>query len=197
MNTLKSVFMMLMRCSISPGVVCLLIMFGSGAFAAPPIKGGQSGRPVVPGAGFDRSFELDGQTELERLCAEKTIKTLPLATVQTNALSLREISVHTEAGRYTVLLPLKQPQGEIRSLYWGADSIEETLTFMRLLEGEKITALKIETYAEEFRQDSDAPPTQKDYRDCPVDTMKGFLKPCKDCFIVEWVFGSSLIEPSR
>ena len=175
---------------ISIAATWLILMPGTEALAAPPLKGGQSGRPVVPGAGFDRSFELDGENEVARLCAEKTIKTLPLTTVQTNTLSLTEISVHTEAGRYTVLLPLKKPQGEIKSLYWGADSIEETLTFMRLLEGGKITALKVEPFAEEFRQDNEAKPSQADFRDCPIDTMKGLLKACKDCFIVEWVFGS-------
>jgi len=75
-------------------------------------------------------------------------------------------------------------------LYWGADTIEETLTFMRLLEGGKITALKVEPYAEEFRQDGNMKPTGTDFHDCPADRMKDLLKPCMDCFIVEWVFGT-------
>ena len=160
------------------------------AIAAPPTKGDGPGRVKPSGPSFEQSFELDGRNELERLCAEKIIKTLPLTTVPVNSLSLREITVHTEAGRYTVLLPLKTPQGEIRSLYWGADSIEETLTFMRLVEGGKITALKVEAYAEEFRPGVDTKSVGTDFHECPADKLKDILKPCKDCFIVEWVFGS-------
>jgi len=180
--------MISMRCLIA--LIVLYLSLQTAAIAAPPTKGDGPGRVKPSGPGFEQSFELDGRNELERLCAEKVIKTLPLTSVPITALALHEITVHTEAGRYTVLLPLKAPQGEIRSLYWGADSIEETLTFMRLVEGGKITALKVEAYAEEFRQGVDTKSIGTDFHECPADKLKDILKPCKDCLVVEWVFGS-------
>jgi hypothetical protein len=148
--------------------------------------------PLEPGSGFDRTFDADGQQELSRLCAEKTLKFLPLASVSTSALSLGQITLHIESGYYTVLLPVSPPQSDMRSLYWGADTIEEATTFIRLLQGGKIKTLKVEAFSEEFRAVGDTRVSTDDLRACAVDAVKPFLKPCQDCFIVEWVFDGRL-----
>jgi hypothetical protein len=177
---------------VMAGVLLGGLLLAGTAAAAPSTKGKPHLRGLEPDASFDRTFERDEKEESARLCAEKTLKLLPLRSVPTSALALHDITVHVEAGYYTVLLPLLEPQGEIRLIYWGADTIEEVTTFIRLMQGRKIKALKVEGYSEELRRDTARPLSEEDLHVCSADTIKNFLQPCKDCVIVEWVFDGQI-----
>lgn len=172
------------------GVVAIALLCG--CLSTGPLLAAPPGKPKPPmrdaGASFDRTFEQEGQQEVERLCVEKMVKVLPLTSVPVSRLATGQLTVHIESGYYTVLLPLSQPQGDVRSLYWGADTIEEALTFIRLLQGGKIAQLRVEAYADELRRDADPRPGEAELRACSVERIKEFLTPCKDCFVVEWVF---------
>ena len=168
------------------------LLFPEMAAAAPSTKGKPHLRGLEPDASFDRTFARDEQEESARLCAEKTLKFLPLRSVPTSALALHDITVHVEAGYYTVLLPLLEPQGDMRLLYWGADTIEEVTTFVRLMQEKKIKALKVEGYSEELRRDMARPLSEEELHVCSADTIKNFLQPCKECVIVEWVFDGQI-----
>lgn len=160
--------------------------------AAPSTKGKPNLRSTEPDAFYNRAFEKDEKDESARLCAEKTVKFFPLQSVPTSALALHDITVHVEAGYYTVLLPLLEPQGDMRLLYWGADTIEEVTTFVRLMQGKKIKALKAEGYSEELRRDMARPLSEEELHICSAEMIKNFLQPCKDCVIVEWVFDGQI-----
>jgi hypothetical protein len=131
---------------------------------------------------------MDRNDETARLCVKRTQNLLPLKSVPASTLALHDITIHVESGYYTVLLPLVEPQSDMRLLYWGADTIEEVTTFIRLLQGGKLKTLKVEAYTEELRRDIEKPLSEDELHVCSTDRIKAFLQPCKDCIIVEWVF---------
>lgn len=160
----------------------MLAALGAAPAAALETKG-PARQPVLPR--FDDGFEAGGIKEEERLCAEKTAQTLPLTEVAVGSLSLGQITLHTEGGYYTVMLPLRQPK-KMKSLYWGADTLEEVTTFIKLLQEGKLLSVKANAFAAGFRKETKL--TGADLNACARDQMKDLLEPCQDCEIVEWVF---------
>ena len=175
------------RCIISVVLLAGLLLAGT-VTAAPSTKSKPNLRGTDSDVSSDRIFERGAEDEKLRLCADKALAQLPLRSVATSTLALDELAVHVENGYYTVLLPLLETQGDMRLLYWGADTIEEVMTFSRLVQSRKIKALKVEAYLEEFRRDIATPVSEEELQVCSADTIKNFLQPCKNCVIVEWVF---------
>ncbi len=167
------------------GFFCLCLV-GGDLFAAAE-RGGQPGpSPGQPGRPPDGLGEV--ASELERLCAEKIGTTQPLVTLPVSALTLREITVHVERGYYTVLLPLKQPRGKMRQLYWGADTLEEITTFIELLQESKLAAVRAEAYAFELRKGGRGGLFEAELNDCDPERIRTLLNACEECEILEWVF---------
>jgi len=137
---------------------------------------------------YDDMSEMEGSKELERLCAEKVAMTIPLIAVPIADLAVGQITLHTEAGYYTVLLPVTLPQSKMKTLYWGADTLDEVMTFVQLLQDGRLLAVKAEAYSFEFRAEEGKRLTSADLRSCGRDQVKDLLEFCKECLIVEWVF---------
>jgi len=175
------------RCVRTAVLLGSLVLAGT-VVAAPVTKSKPNLRGTESDVPNQRTFEVEGKAELSRLCADKMRTQLPLSSVPTSNLALNDITVHVEAGYYTVVLPLLNPQGNMHLLYWGADTIEEVTTFIRLMQTKKIKALKAEAYSEELRRDIAKPLSEEELRVCSTDTITNFLQPCKQCIIVEWVF---------
>jgi hypothetical protein len=110
------------QCFMAVVVLGGILLAGTVA-AAPSTKGKPSLRGTEPGASFDYASEMDRNDETSRLCAERTQNLLPLKSVPTSTLALHDITIHVESGYYTVLLPLVESQRDMRSLYWGADTM--------------------------------------------------------------------------
>ena len=165
--------------------VCLL---GEQAMVVALDQAKGSGRRPGLTQRYDDMSEMEGSKELERLCAEKVAMTVPLTSVPVADLAVGQITLHTEAGYYTVLLPVTQPQSKMKTLYWGADTLDEVMTFVQLLHEGRLLAVKAEAYAFEFRAEEGKKLTNADLRSCARDQVKDLLEFCKECQIVEWVF---------
>lgn len=167
------------------GFLCLCLLDGD-LFGATEGARQPGPSPAQPGRLPEGFSELGG--ERERLCAEKIGLTLPLITLPVGSLTLREITVHVERGYYTVLLPLKQPRGKMRQLYWGADSLEEITTFIELLQESKLAAVRAEAYAFELRKGGRGGLSEAEVNDCDPERVRTLLNACEECEILEWVF---------
>jgi hypothetical protein len=176
---------------IAAGLLSAMVLSAT-ATAAPPKKEkpplGESQREEL----IDKMFETEGNEEQSRLCAEQTLRQLPLQSIQTSTLKLHNIRLHVDSGYYTVLLPLLEPQGDMQVLYWGADTMEEVTTFIRLVQGHKIKALNVKAYSDELRRDALTPLSKDELQICSVETIKNLLRPCRHCEIIEWEFEGPL-----
>lgn len=171
-----------------------LVAAGTVADAAPLEKPKAPGRPPGVAPRFDQTFELEGEEETARLCAEKLITSLPLTAIPSTDLLLDEIALHTESGYYTVRVPLIHPKNHIERVLWDADTIEEVTTFIRLLQGGKIKLLKVKGFDDAFLPDVKTRAPAADLRTCTGDGLTEALLPCRDCRVIEWVFGKGVID---
>ena len=87
-----------------------------------------------------------------------------------------------------MLLPVIQPQSKMKTLYWGADTLDEVMTFVQLLQEGRLLAVKAEAYSSELRAEERKKVTNVELRSCARDQIKDLLEFCKECQIVEWVF---------
>jgi hypothetical protein len=172
---------------------CLLAS-GAPAAAAPPEKPRAPGRPSGAPPRFDQTFELEGEEEVARLCAEKLQSGLPLTAIPASDLLLDEIALHTESGYYTVRVPLIHAKGRIERLLWDADTIEEVTTFIRFLQNGKIKLVKVKGFDDAFLPDVKARVPTADLRTCTGEGLTEALAPCRECRVIEWVFGKSAID---
>lgn len=59
-----------------------------------------------------------------------------------------EIPTHTlQSGEYVVTVPLKEPQKNIQAVVWRAKTLDEAITFVDLLQNEKLKAVIVYPYA--------------------------------------------------
>ena len=104
------------RCVRTAVLLGGLVLAGT-VVAAPVTKSKPNLRGTESDVSNERTFEVEGKAELSRLCADKMRTQLPLSSVPTSNLALNDITVHVEAGYYTVVLPLLNPQGNMHLLY--------------------------------------------------------------------------------
>ncbi len=136
---------------------------------------------------------MEGEEEVARLCAEKIISGLPLTAIPASDLLLDEIALHSEAGYYTVRVPLIRPKNHIERVRWDADTIEEVTTFIRLLQSGKIKIVKVKAFSGEFVPEAKQKGPAADLEACTGEGLKDLLAPCRDCEVIEWIFGKSPI----
>lgn len=172
---------------------CLLAAAAPAA-AAPMEKPRAPGRPSGVPPRFGQVFELEGEEEVARLCAEKLMSGLPLTAVASSDLLLDEIALHTESGYYTVRVPLIRPKGRIERVLWDADTIEEVTTFIRFLQSGKIKLVKVKAFDDTFLPDVKERAPAADIRTCTGEGLAEALAPCRECRVIEWVFGKSAID---
>lgn len=141
---------------------------------------------------FDDRFETEQEEEIGRLCALKTIRTLPLVSVQAAKLSVHRVTLHLESGYYTAQVPLLQAEDAMTALYWSARSLDEAMTFIRLLQGGTVKVLRVESHTPELRADAQPKPSDEDLRSCQTARIQNLLKKCTECRIKELVFDGRL-----
>ncbi|MBM4124192.1 MAG: hypothetical protein FJ246_04450 [Nitrospira sp.] len=137
---------------------------------------------------FDDKFEVAQEEELERLCAFKAIRTVPLLSIHTAGLSVHQVTLHIEAGYYTAQVPLLHSQGAMTALYWSTRSLDEARQFIRLLQSGTVKVLRVEPHTPEFRPDAQPKLSDEELRSCSAPRIQSMLMKCAECRIRELVF---------
>ena len=140
--------------------------------------------------GLSRAAEIDpsGKTALALQCAERLEKWFPLITIQTKELDLEHIKI-IRVEQQLVVIPLKQPHGNVRGIRWQPKELTETLDYIRFLQQGKIGAVNVLPFLSD--------PAELYMRQGNVlDELKGCqqkehvqeaLGQCTECTVREWL----------
>jgi hypothetical protein len=124
---------------------------------------------------------------LDESCAAKITQTVPLVSVPVSQLLRDDMTLHVEAGFFTISVPLRTAQERMERVYIGVRTLDAAATSMRFLQSGKLRAVKVEPYALAFHPDASKLP-EEIQRACVHEQLKEFLEKCKSCRIRELVF---------
>jgi hypothetical protein len=119
-------------------------------------------------------------------CAEKIRKMFPATTLPASALALDQARV--DQREQTVAIPLKDPQAEMRAIWFDTSSLREALEAIHLLRTGKIGALSVSPLAHRpsmlymFKGAS-----KEDREACTAERVLELLGKCTECEVQEWL----------
>jgi hypothetical protein len=122
----------------------------------------------------------------EGACAEKIRKMFPATTLPVSALALDQARV--DQREQTVVIPLKDPRGEMRAIWFDTNSLTEALEAILLLRTGKINAMSVSPLAHRpsmlymFRGAS-----QEDREACLAERVIKLLGKCAEYEVQEWL----------
>lgn len=91
---------------------------------------------------FETQVDMFGDT----MCALRVVSMLPLVTVQASSLAIDRVSLRQGPHMqfYVVTVPLKKPVWKVAAVSWETRSLNDAVTFIRLLQHKKLNAMKVE-----------------------------------------------------
>lgn len=153
---------------------------------------------LVQGVGPEKEplsiHELEQQqTHLIAECRNTLKAVLQPVSLPVTALDLGQISV--KGLRVSILL--KKTQANIKSVYWFGSTLEDTLTFINLLESRKIKSMKVEafeqpldaTFEVSLFNSADRYAQLQVIQDCQLEPMMKLMGKCSECRVLEWLIG--------
>lgn len=145
---------------------------------------------IEPQLGLSGAAEKDPseKTALVLQCAQRLEKWFPLITIQSQELDLEHVKI-VRVEQQLVVIPLKQPHGNVRGIRWQPKELTETLDYIRLLRQGKIGAVNVLSLLND--------PAELYMRQGNVlDELKGcqqkeqalvVLGQCTECTVREWL----------
>lgn len=145
---------------------------------------------IEPQLGLSRAAEIDPseKTVLVLQCASRLEKWFPLITIQSKELDLEHVKI-IRVEQQLVVIPLKQPHGNVKGIRWQPKELTETLDYIRLLQQGKIGAVNVLPFLSD--------PAELYMRQGNVlDELKGcqqkeqvqeVLGQCTECTVREWL----------
>jgi hypothetical protein len=145
---------------------------------------------IEPQLGLSRAAEIDpsDKNALILQCASRVEKWFPLITIQSKELDLEHVKI-TRVEQQLVVIPLKQPHGNVRGIRWQPKELTETLDYIRLLQQGKIGAVNVLPFLSD-------PAELYMRRGNVLDELKGcqqkeqvqeVLGQCTECIVREWL----------
>ena len=95
----------------------------------------RSGLSASPGA-------LDQESVVEE-CAKKLETMFSLVTIQLQELALDHVKVRFVEQQYIVVIPLKEPRGDMKAIQWSQKDANLAMDFIRFLRQGKIGAVNV------------------------------------------------------
>jgi hypothetical protein len=145
---------------------------------------------IEPQLGLSRAAEIDPseKTALVLQCAQRLEKWFPLITIQTKELDLEHVKI-TRVEQQLVVIPLKQPHGNVRGIHWQPKELTETLDYIRLLQQGKIGAVNVlpllNDPAELYMRRGDV---LNELKECQQrEQALEVLGQCTECTVREWL----------
>jgi len=86
------------------------------------------------------TFEQDSLVEE---CAKKMETMFSLLTIQAQELALDHVKVRFVEQQYVVVIPLKEPRGEMKAIQWSQKDANVAIDFIRFLRQGKIGAVNV------------------------------------------------------
>ncbi len=141
---------------------------------------------VEPQAGLSASpgtLEDDPIAE----CGKKMEKMFSRITIQVQELALDHLKVKL-LQQYIVIIPLKEPRGEIRAVQWAAKEPAVALEFIRLLRAGKIGAVNVWPFLHNPGElyISRGVPLEV-IKSCKKEQLQEAFGKCTECDVAEWL----------
>ena len=136
------------------------------------------------------SAEIDPmrQDTLAAECGARIEKWFPLITIQFQELDLEHVKI-TRVEQQLVVIPLKKPHGNVKSIRWQPRELTETLDYIRLLRQGKIGAVNVLPFlrdpAELYMMRGNV---LEELKGCQQkEQVQEVLGQCTECVVREWL----------
>jgi hypothetical protein len=140
----------------------------------------------VPTANLAAEADLGGDGKAALECSKQIEAMFPLITVETNTLGLDRAKLRQR--EHAVVIPLKEPQGDVRAVRWIAKDNEDAIEFLRILRAGKVGAANVTPFENSPFEMYVAQGVSRDsVKDCQRDRILELFGKCSECEVVEWL----------
>ncbi len=145
---------------------------------------------LEPQAGYSRMDEMSpiDHSALFQQCAVRIEQWFPLLTVPAKELDLEHVKL-ARREEHLIAIPLKHPQGNIRSVHWHFKNMGEALDLVRLLQQGKISAMNVLPFLHDpAALYAERENLLEEMKDCQEkEQVQKILGSCTDCRVFEWL----------